>query len=815
MRIPEQEITEKEKNGNSDGSSEDALHCQYYAKSENGKYTETLFSHLSKTLDNAIQLTDRYGIEEEGLQKAIRIAAAFHDIGKADYRFQISLIDKDNSKGHGVVVYHPLLGLPVLQEVSSLLLPKTKYRSILKSLILFAVASHHTPLHQDLYSSVVRDEFDPIQILNVKDRNHFKEIVFELSRKICINNNHFDDVSSLCMPNRYYTVSCFKLLQQAKWDFNILDKKYSLTERLRVREYFIMIQGVLNYSDWLSSDKRATITTADSANLFTMGCDFIPNPYHYQLTAKEILGNIMITLPTGSGKTETAIMWIMTNFSPGSRIFYTLPTRTTINAMYQRLIDPSRKYGLDKNVVAEYFSNVDLYLTLEGSNPKHANINLYKHFFYPFNVTTPDQLILSMMNHGRYTLKSIMMKKSLVVFDEIHAYDAETFGLIKGLIKYLHKHYESKFCIMSATFPEVLKKELSFLKAKELIENKKDLTLEYKKRRRTRIEYNESYISQNLEQLISSYYPKGKEKMKKKVLIVMNTVKRAQNTFIRLQNIFSTKGYPHDDLMLIHGRFTFGDRNKLERRLTGTKSKLPMILVATQIVEVSLDIDYDVMFTEACYPDSHVQRAGRINRRGDLGNNGEGLIRVFPPEGWYENKEKNSLPYDERLLSASIAIIKDRATKITSELDYISITNDFYNENWTSNSKEVEERYERIWQELSYIYKANLSEPEMIKLQRTRSGIISVTAYSRTHWDKIVEFERKIDSVPHMNTDERYNLYLKLRMYSINVPVSKSIKLKHRSVALGDNGNGSNSNSREYLIAEADYDSTLGLLIDM
>ena len=65
-----------------------------------------------------------------------------------------------------------------------------------------------------------------------------------------------------------------------------------------------------------------------------------------------------------------------------------------------------------------------------------------------------------MMNHGRYTLKSIMMRKSLVVFDEIHAYDAETFGLIKGLIKHLQKHYDARFCIMSAKFPKVLKREL-------------------------------------------------------------------------------------------------------------------------------------------------------------------------------------------------------------------------------------------------------------------------------------------------------------------------------------------------------------------
>jgi hypothetical protein len=60
----------------------------------------------------------------------------------------------------------------------------------------------------------------------------------------------------------------------------------------------------------------------------------------------------------------------------------------------------------------------------------------------------------------------------------------------------------------------------------------------------------------------------------------------------------------------------------------------------------------------------------------------------------------------------------------------------------------------------------------------------------------------------------RYSLYLKLRMYSIKVPVSRSIKLTRRSVTQGDDGY-NNSNPREYLIVEADYNSSLGLLVDM
>jgi CRISPR-associated endonuclease/helicase Cas3 len=127
---------------------------------------------------------------------------------------------------------------------------------------------------------------------------------------------------------------------------------------------------------------------------------------------------VFITLPTGSGKTETALCWIVRNFIPGFRIFYTLPTKTTINSMYERLIDNERKYGLDDKTVSLYYSNIDLYLNLEGTDPRRSNITQYRNFFYPFNVTTPDQLILVIMNHSRYTLKSFLMKNSIIIFDE-------------------------------------------------------------------------------------------------------------------------------------------------------------------------------------------------------------------------------------------------------------------------------------------------------------------------------------------------------------------------------------------------------------
>jgi CRISPR/Cas system-associated endonuclease/helicase Cas3 len=96
---------------------------------------------------------------------------------------------------------------------------------------------------------------------------------------------------------------------------------------------------------------------------------------------------------------------------------------------------------------------------------------------------------------------------------------------------------------------------------------------------------------------------------------------------------------------------------------------------------MGLDIDYDEMFTEICYPDSLIQRPGRVNRNGKLGNNGQGLIILFLPEEW-NSKNTASLPYDPDLLDSSISLLEEEAPMIRSELDYLEQTDRFYDQFW-------------------------------------------------------------------------------------------------------------------------------------
>lgn len=258
--------------------------------------------------------------------------------------------------------------------------------------------------------------------------------------------------------------------------------------------------------------------------------------------------------------------------------------------------------------------------------------------------------------------------------------------------------------------------------------------------------------------------------------------------------------------MLIHSRYTFSDRRNQEKRLLGGKNTnqdvanfiAPRILVSTQIVEVSLDINYDALFTEACYLDSLVRRAGRINRNANLGNEGQGLVKVCLPQG--------DLPYDSRLLNQSVKLLSEEYNKITSELDYIRLTNRFYDENWQS-SIEAEERFGRIWRAVYYIYRVDLSDIEMQKLLRTRSGLVTVNAYSRTHRDTISKLDDALSSLTSIK--ERTQLYRQIRLYSINVPLIGSTRLTQMENKHNSDG------GMKYLIVEADYDKDIGLMIDL
>lgn len=115
---------------------------------------------------------------------------------------------------------------------------------------------------------------------------HLETIIYELKkRKKRIGIDNFDVTDC-------YTKNSKSVLDQAKMDLPLIS---DFEDGVRLRESFVEIQGILNYSDWLASGQPETLHLDFKQN-------FIPHPYHYQIKARNTAGNVFITLPTGSVK---------------------------------------------------------------------------------------------------------------------------------------------------------------------------------------------------------------------------------------------------------------------------------------------------------------------------------------------------------------------------------------------------------------------------------------------------------------------------------------------------------------------------------
>ena len=311
--------------------------------------------------------------------------------------------------------------------------------------------------------------------------------------------------------------------------------------------------------------------------------------------------SLMLSAPTGAGKTEAAMLWSDTNEneSLGRRVFYVLPYTASINAMYSRLLHvvSEDRIGL-LHGRAGYFlyrSMVDREYTPEVARVEtRTTQNLAQKIYRPYKVLTPFQLLKAFFSIRGFEMQFAEMAGGLFIFDEIHAYDPHTTALILTMVEQLRQDYNAQFCIMTATMPKFLKEMFvdaigEIVKVEMSAEKRNQFT-----RHRVRL----------LDGGILNAIPEISEQLEagQRVLVVCNTVNQAQTVFEQLQPIAT---HPQ----LLHSRFILRDRERIERGLTDAD-----LLVGTQAVEVSLDIDFDLLFSEPAPIDAMIQRFGRVNR---------------------------------------------------------------------------------------------------------------------------------------------------------------------------------------------------------
>ncbi len=543
----------------------------------------SLKQHISECLSVYKSLRKAFGRlplnDVERFWMLLRFGIIFHDLGKAHPEFQKVLLGK---KGNWYSQRHELFSVPFINQLD---LPDED-----KILLKLIVAGHHKD-----FNSL----FDFIQH-SYKNGEDF--LSFSEDGKL----DWDEELSKLDT----------KFIESFLQDYGLAYSQTTLSSPFpQIKSYFhshvnsanvnfrqlLLSAGALKQCDHMASAGIFKINILEDQHF-----EFLYNTkwplYHHQKKADETLGNIVLIAPTGSGKTEASLMWLQHQIkeSGQGRTFYILPFTASINAMYERLDNKmqgnSEIVGLLHGKLSEYIESrfEEERFSVKNDTLKKELKESYRALVPPLKVTTPFQLLKYIFGLKGFEKGIFEMAGGYFIFDEIHAYDPEVTSQIKVLIEFATQFLNINVCLMTATLPTFLKREFegAIGTFTEITANSKL----YQSFIRHRIKVAKGLLSDHIED-IQQRLNKGD-----KVLVVCNTVKQAQHIYKQLK---VTKK------VLLHSAFNGIDRNKKEAELKSEEVKL---LVGTQAIEVSLDIDYHVIFTELAPLDALLQRFGRINR---------------------------------------------------------------------------------------------------------------------------------------------------------------------------------------------------------
>lgn len=526
-------------------------------KSKDGSY-KTLQQHTQDLLVELERLNSIYPLDTK-IYQAVKIACLFHDLGKLSYHFQkkVSSHIKKNSR------------LDRIKEIP---------HNFLSGIFLYQSRKN-----------IDRQLFDPV----------FYSVVFHHDRKMDFSEEDFVEVAK-DLENRIEALKWIEeygfpvnknLSDNARFTYSNIKEFYDGRKKPQDEKTLILVKGLLHRIDHSASaglevekpkisDYHKRLENAFTARNITL------RPF--QQRAKELSDkNVLLVASTGLGKTEFAKLWI-----DGSKAFYTLPVRVSVNAMYERFkaVFGEENTGLLHSFAKFYeLENIKedeeeaLYTGLE-------NINLSRHLAMPLTITTADQIFVPVFKYSGYEKIYATLSYSKVVIDEPQSYSPETLAFITRAITEL-KQLGTRFLVMTATLHPFLKKELEDF----------EFLQELSPARKHRISLKGKQLEE-LEEEIVRAFSEGK-----KVLVITNTVKKAQQLYLSLKD----KAENH----LLHSLFIQRERSKKEKAVQQQTG--PAVWITTQIVEASLDIDFDVMFTELAPIDSLIQRMGRVYRKPD------------------------------------------------------------------------------------------------------------------------------------------------------------------------------------------------------
>jgi CRISPR-associated endonuclease/helicase Cas3 len=358
---------------------------------------------------------------------------------------------------------------------------------------------------------------------------------------------------------------------------------------------------------------------------------------------------------TGAGKTEAAIMLAYRLMAKGGAqgFFIGLPTMATANAMYQRVAQVYQKlfagnanltlaHGF-KTLVEEFAASI-----LPADRPEQDDAQLdetasarctawladhsKRALLASAGVGTVDQALLAVLHSKHQSLRLLGLFNKVLIIDEVHACDAYMQGVLEVLLEF-HARTNGSVILLSATLPSRMKQSLldAYVRgrnqgaAPRLSSTAYPLATRWLDGQSSLLEDGRA-SRPNVSRTVQVHYEADEEKVFAHIHTALqqgqcvgwirNTVADAMAAYERLSDIV-----PHEKITLFHARFSLQDRLDKEAQVldyfggkSGEQDRRGRVMIATQVAEQSLDVDFDVLITDLAPIDRVLQRAGRLQR---------------------------------------------------------------------------------------------------------------------------------------------------------------------------------------------------------
>lgn len=538
----------------------------FYAKSN----FETIQEHTDKLLSN-LQIIKKLYPDINVNWDLLEISCIYHDIGKINKKFQDKVTGIER---HIDEVPHAFLSIALLNTKEL----KKFFTADEISALISAIAYHHERNFPD-------EELYNKEIENIKEAiNEFsyEKIKFEINPK---------------RPSAKYFMKCKPTSESSKEIF----------------QNYLMVKGLLNRLDYAASAYEPVEIENDFLEnhleeMLEKLKEKKPRAKWNELQRYMIENrdsNLVVVAQTGMGKTEAGLLWIGNN-----KGFFTLPLKTAINAIFKR-VSEGMGGNIDKKIGLLHSETYREYMEFNSDINNVLDIDSYytktKQLSMPLTICTLDQIFDFVYRYRGFELKPATLSYSKIIIDEIQMYTPNLLAYIVYGLEYITK-LGGKFAIVTATMPpffiDILRgRGIEFKHPKPFLNS--------------RIRHSLNVIHEKINaNFIKNQFNNNR------VLVICNTIKEAQRIHTKLKEL-------NLDSTLFHSSFIKKDRKVKENAILkigesneDSKEGKSGIWVCTQVVEASLDIDFDILITELSDLNSLFQRMGRCYRDRDFTQEG-------------------------------------------------------------------------------------------------------------------------------------------------------------------------------------------------